>query len=636
MIIATAGHVDHGKTTLVRALSGIDTDRLPEEQRRGMSIDIGLAHFDLGTGAPVGLVDVPGHERFLRNMLAGVAAIDLALLVVAADDGPMPQTREHLAILRALAVPRLAVALTKTDRVSPERLAQAQAELAALLAPTPWADAPVWPVAAPSGAGVAALRQGLAALAQASAPRPARGRFRLAVDRSFAVAGAGRVVTGVVLSGTVQVGDAVVLSPHGTPARVRGLQVHHASAQQAQAGQRCALNLAGLDGAPVRGDWVLDPAAHAPTDRLDVRLATTPAALGPGAARRPWLLHLGAAAVPARLVLLAAGDTPAGTLAQLVLAAPVAALRGDRFVLRDPTAQAVLVGGEVLDPWPPARGRASPQRLTALAGWAQPSAGAAWAALLVDAPAGLPWAPFAQAWNLDDAETAALLAAPGQHAIDTTLGVLVLAAPRWQQWLERVTDVLVAAHRSTPDGLGLSDAALRATLVASAAPGPGAQRPLADAVARAAIARGCADGAVVREGLHLRLPGHRPVLAEADAALLARVTALLAPAGLRPPIVGELATALGLPLEALRPGLQRLGERGLLVPVAPNRWYLPATVPALHAVAQALAAESPDGRFDAAAYRDRSGIGRNLTVQVLEFLDRVGLTRFDGSGRRVL
>ena len=223
MIVATAGHVDHGKTSLIKALTGIDTDRLEEEKRRGMSIDLGFAYADFGGDASIGFVDVPGHEKFVRNMLAGVAAIDFALLIVAADDGPMPQTLEHLAILDLLGVSHGAVALTKIDRVPQERIAQAKLEIAALLAQTTLRNASVFPVAATTGEGVDALREYLAAAHRALGQRPANGNFRMAADRCFSLAGTGLVVTGAVFSGMVQIDDQVVISPHGTSARVRGI-----------------------------------------------------------------------------------------------------------------------------------------------------------------------------------------------------------------------------------------------------------------------------------------------------------------------------------------------------------------------------------------------------------------------------
>ena len=686
MIIATAGHVDHGKTSLVKALTGLDTDRLPEEKQRGMSIDIGFAYADLGLtcqarsptegegwdggaamavalptfdphpnpppargrgseqadrGAPklagrdpVGFVDVPGHQHFVRNMLAGVAAIDLGLLVVAADDGPMPQTREHLAILQLLGVPACVVALTKIDRVAPERLAQAEAEVAELLADGPYAGAPMFGVAAPQGQGVDALRQHLAMLAtrsRATLPSTAPGLFRLAVDRSFALAGAGRIVTGAVLSGQVSVGDAVLLSPSGVTARVRAIHAQNRPDYSARAGQRCALNLAGLDlrhAAPVRGDWVVAPAAHAPTERIDVRahvLATEPRPL---AQRSALTVHIGAAAVGARVAVLEGEAIAPGAdgLAQLVLDRPIAAVHGDRFILRDAAAQRTVGGGVVLDPHGPLRGRAKPARLAQLAAWSLPGPTQALTALLADAPDGVALTAFAQGWNLNLDDAAALQRLPGLQLLPGPTGqsgAMALSASHWQALRERVLSALAAWHAAQPDSVGMTEPALTTALGLRRQP----------ALARAAMTALIADAALVRQGLCLRLPEHRPLLSDADQALLARVTAQLEPAGLRPPIVGELATALALSLPTLTDFLQRAARLGQLVRIAPNRYFLPQTVPALHQVALDLARESPDGNFDAAAYRDRSGIGRNLTVQVLEFLDREGYTRFDGTRR---
>ena len=633
MIVATAGHVDHGKTSLVKALTDNDTDSLAEEKRRGMSIDLGFAHAELGVSAQgepltLGFVDVPGHERFVRNMLAGVAAIDLALLVVAADDGVMPQTREHLAILSLLGVPRCVVALTKSDRVAPERLAQAGREVAELLADglhAHFAGAPQFALVATDARdpGVLALRQHLAEAAAQLAARSTAGHFRLAVDRSFALAGAGRIVTGAVLSGRVQIGDELVLSPHGISARVRGIQVGKQRAAQALAGQRCALNLAGVDlkrRDPVRGDWVLAPAAHAPTDRLDVRLQVLASEARPLPSRQMLQLHIGAAAVHARVAALAGWDAAPGSsgLAQLVLESPVAALYGDRFVLRDPAAGRTLAGGQVVDPFGPVRGRDRPVRALQLAALALPEPAQALAALLGAEPDGVDLARFALARNLRHDEADALILAQAVQRIPGS--AWGLSAGHWQALRERLHEALARWHADQPDSSGVAAAVL--------APG------LRAVVLRAALDSLVEAGSLQREGLRYRLMGHVAQLSEADADLLARVTQCLAPAGLRPPIVGELATQLGLPQPVLLEFLGRAHRLGHLLRVAPNRFYLPPTVVELARHVRELAAESAEGGVDAAAFRDRTGIGRNLTVQVLEFLDREGLTRFDGIRHR--
>ena len=350
MIIGTAGHIDHGKTALVRALTGIDTDRLKEEKARGITIDLGFAYLPAPDGKVLGFVDVPGHEKFVHNMLAGAGGIDFVLLVVAADDGVMPQTREHLAIVDLLGVGRGIVALTKVDLVSIERREAVTAEIAQTLDDTGLAGADV-------AAGFNRQRRG-----NRFAPRPAvrggasgrgqrrQGRFRLAVDRSFTLTGVGTVVTGTVLSGTVAVSDHVTISPSGLAARVRSIHAQNRPTDRGQAGERCALNLAG-DGvakdAIHRGDVVLDPELHAPTERIDAALRVLPSEPKPITQWMPARLHHAAAEAGARVVLL--GDRPIApgesARVQIVLDRPIAAAVGDRFVLRDTSGQRTIGGG---------------------------------------------------------------------------------------------------------------------------------------------------------------------------------------------------------------------------------------------------------------------------------------------------
>ena len=640
MIIATAGHVDHGKTSLIKALTAVDTDRLPEEKQRGLSIDIGFAYADFGAAEPLGFVDVPGHERFLRNMLVGVTSIDLALLVVAADDGPMPQTFEHLAILQLLGVPACIVVLTKVDRATAEQQDQARRNVTTMLKNTPFSPAPLFAVAAPLGVGIAALRGHLATVAQAHLPRSTQGHFRMAIDRSFTLAGSGRVVTGAVLCGQVQVGDTVVLSPRGGNARVRSIHAQGQQAEHAQAGQRCALNLAGVgfkDAEPVRGDWAVAPAAHAPTTRVDARLHTLTSDVKTLTQRKNLQLHIGAATLSAQVAWLGGPHIAPGSSAwvQLVLATPIAAVHGDRFILRDATTQRTVGGGQVIDPFGPARGRARPARLAQLRAMALPTPCDALAALLPLSPHGVAIETFASAWNLRPDEVQALQAAQAlqaDHAVQcisaqaTGGGQLWLAPAHWRAWRAKTLAELAAWHQAHPDSQGPSEQALLQTL--------GLRNY--KALWRAVLASLVDEHAMQREGLCWRLPLHRPVLGAADQTLFDRVTSNLQPTGLRPPIVGDLALQLDVPLPELKTFLQRADHLGLLVRVAPNRYYLPDTIADLHAVAKTLSAESSDGHFDAAAYRDRSGIGRNLSVQVLEFLDREGLTQFEGGQRRAL
>ena len=635
MIVATAGHVDHGKTTLVRALTGIDTDRLAEEKRRGLSIDLGFAHADFGLGEPIGFVDVPGHERFVRNMVAGVAAIDLALLVIAADDGPMPQTIEHLRILEWLGVPRCLVAITKIDRVGGPRVAEVGAEIDTLLRDGAYAGAPRHLIAAPAGIGLEGLRDALRAAAAAQPPRPAHGHFRLAVDRSFAIAGAGLVVTGTVVAGSVRDGDALMASPQGVPLRVRGLEVHHAKVPEARAGMRCALNLGGADSKRVslaRGDWILAPPAHAPTDRLDVRLGVAAVTSVPLAHDATVQLHLGAASVAARVAVLEGRSIAPGTtaFAQLVLERSIGALHGDRFIVRDPSSQHTLGGGRVVDPFGRTRGRARPERLRELVALAEADHAVALAMLLEHAPDGIDAGAFLRGRNLPDERGGALFREAGAVRIEAASASalaesVALSAAHWMALRRRALDAVDMVHGAEPERVGPSEAELAKALGLARQPAP----------LRAALRSLRDDGALVQDGYCVRRPQHVPRLDPADAQLLDRVRGFLAEAGVRPPIVGELAAMLDVDRASLVVNLGGLAGRGYLVAVAGNRFFLPSTVARLAALANELAAASADGSFNAASYRDASALGRNLTIEVLEHLDRIGVTRFRAGRRRL-
>ena len=629
MIVATAGHVDHGKTTLIRLLTGVDTDRLPEERRRGMSIDIGFAHADLGGGRPVGFVDVPGHERFLRNMLAGVAAVDFALLVVAADDGVMPQTVEHLAVLELLGIERGAVALTKTDRVDAARVADVRAQIAALLAPTGLRDAPVFPVSGATGAGIATLRAHLAQAQQALARRAQGGNFRLAVDRSFTLAGIGLVATGAVLSGSVAIGDSLLLSPAGLAARVRAIHVHDEAVTQAAAGMRCALNLAGdirRDDVG-RGDWLLAPLTHAPAQRIDVRVQAWRQADAALAHWTPVQVHLGAAEQSGRIALLEGKAVAPGeaAYAQLVLERPLPAFYGDRFILRSQSGQRVIAGGTVIAPSDEGQRLSKPARLARLRAQDTPDAAQALSALLLAEPQGIALDDFIRSRNLTGDEAAQLGQGVDMHLVEEGDGRLALDAGHWRALQSRLCETVAGWHALHPDCIGPGDAVLMHAMRARARP----------AAMRSAIRLALAQGMLVRDRRLLRLPSHSPDLLAPDQALLDRAEPLLRAAGLRAPIVGELAAALGMERAALLAFFERISRLGYLEPVAPNRYFLPETVAALAAMAGELANASDKGEFDAAQYRNRTGIGRNLTIEVLEYLDRIGVTRYAGGRRRM-
>jgi len=606
VIVATAGHVDHGKTSLVRALTGEDTDRLPEEKRRGMSIDLGFAYLPSASGARIAFVDVPGHERFVRNMAAGIQGIDLALLVVAADDGPMPQTREHLQILDRLGAPTLLAVMSKVDRVSPERVAEAARETAAVLAQTRFAGAEILPLSPITGAGMPELRARLDAIAAGIAPHRSAQRFRMHVDRAFVIDGLGLTVTGTVLSGAIAAGDEIQLLPRGLRARVRSLRADSGEAGRALAGQRCALALHGLArGDAERGDTVVDAAPSAVSRHLDVALDPIAGAkLKDGAVT----VHLGTAQHAAKLRIL-------GTFARLAFTTDVSALAGDRLLLRDPGSQKLAASAVVLDPMPPERGAAKPQRLEVLEALAGRSAEDAFDALLDAGPRMVDAAWFAAAYHLPESELHRIGHSRSLAAFQQRGSRHLMRKAAWDAQCQALELAVSDWHRAHPDAVGPKPAEAGAPLAG-----------VVDALV--------GQGKLVRDGACLRLPGHVPVLSREDEALWQRFAPLLPGERLRAPRVHELSALLSMEPKAVSDFLNRAARAGRVHRVASNRYFLPETIGKLLALAAELAAEHPEG-FPARVFRDRSELGRNLTIEVLEYLDQAGYTRRAGDLRQM-
>jgi selenocysteine-specific elongation factor len=621
VIIGTAGHIDHGKTSLVKALTGVDADRLKEEKERGITLDLGYAYSSLPNGEVLGFIDVPGHERLVHNMLAGATGIDFVLLVVAADDGPMPQTREHLQILTLLGLARGAVALTKTDRVTKQRLDEAQAEVTSLLVGTLLEGSPIFPLSSVSGEGVESLSKYLEQAASTMAIRPEAGNFRLAVDRCFTLAGPGTVVTGTVFSGTVNVGDQVLLSPSGIAVRVRGIHAQNRPSEVGLTGQRCALNIAGADfdkHAVRRGDWVLAKPAHAPTQRLDVRLHLLASA---DRALRHWSpvhFHLGSIDVTARVALLGDEVLNPGCsgLAQLVLDRPIGALRGDRFIIRDQSASRTVGGGMVLDIFPPERKRRTPERLAILAALEQSSTQAALQGLLDVSSNGVDLAQFIITFNLSPAEAEELRHdVPLVEICGIAFSVEVWAALR-QSVLERLAEL----HRISPDELGPNANRLR-NLVAPRLP---------RAIFSSLLGSMREEGSVIHSGPWLHLPQHRIILSAGDQEIWRLLAPLLRENLFQPPRVRDLAHDLKVAEPRMRLLLQQLAAMGEVYKVAHDHYFMPKSVESLVAIAREIAAQQPEGKITAAEFRDRIGTGRKLAIQILEFFDGSAVTRRAG------
>jgi selenocysteine-specific elongation factor len=635
MILATAGHIDHGKTALVRALTGVDADRLPEEKKRGLTIDLGFAYATLPDGSEIGFVDVPGHERFLPNMLAGVLSIDRVLLVVAADDGPRPQTIEHLDILELIGVAEITAVVTKIDRVTPERAVAVAAEVATMLAEAGYPAAPVFAVSSHTGEGTAALtrhlQDGARLAAQARAAAAPAGLFRMAIDRAFTLPGIGLVVTGTIASGTVAVGDRLTLSPRGLAVRVRGLHAHNHPIPSASAGERCAINIAGAlpdGGEPRRGDWLVAPERHLPVRRVDV--LARPARHAAIRLRDGVLvhLHLGTEDAVGRTAVLNGRSLAAGEsgFVQVDLEQPIAALAGDRLVLRDHAARTTLAGGRVVDPLPPRRGRRSPARLAMLAAMAPADPMTALRRTLEVAGV-VDLAQFALIRNLAPAQAAVLPdpAAGEFRRLGPEGAAVAITREHLATLAEQVAAVLARVHQAQPDLLGPTRPALSAQ-----------SRGMPPAAFDAALAELAESGRAVREGGMWRLAEHRPRLAPADEKLWTRISPLLAAGELRPPRVREIAEELALAPEAVERLLHRTERLGRVAKVADNRFFLPETVARLAAIAAELAAASPAGGFTAAMFNERTGVGRNLTIEILEYLDKIGCTRRTGETRIVL
>jgi selenocysteine-specific elongation factor len=626
VIIGTAGHIDHGKTSLVKALTGVDADRLKEEKARGITLDLGYAYTPLPGGEVLGFIDVPGHEKLVHNMLAGATGIDFVLLVVAADDGPMPQTREHLSILDLLGLSRGAVALTKIDCVPEERVAQAQAEVESLLQGTALEGSPIFPLSAVSGAGVDALRHHLEQAASSLAIRPQAGNFRLAVDRCFTLAGTGTVVTGTVYSGTVRVGDQLLLSPAGIAVRVRGIHAQNRQSGIGKTGQRCALNLAGTDFDKQdvrRGDWIVAEAAHGPTQRLDVRLHLLGGAEKPLRHWSPVHFHLGAVDVMARVALLEHDKLEPGAngLAQIVLDRTIGALRGDRFIIRDQSASRTVGGGRVLDPFPPERKRRTPERLAVLAALERPTVQAVLQGMLEATPTGIDLHRFALSCNLSPADFEKLCCDVPMVVVDGTAFPIQV----WESLRQAVLERLAEAHEQTPDMLGPNANRLRRT----AAP------RLARAIFASLLATLRNEGRIMQSGPWLHLPEHRVTLAAGDQTIWHKVAPLLLDQAFQPPRVRDLANTLKVGETRMRQLLQQLAAMGEVYRVAHDHYFMPQAVEQLAAVARDIAAGQPDGKITAALFRDRIGTGRKLAIQILEFFDASAVTRRVGDAHHL-
>ncbi|OMP94278.1 selenocysteine-specific translation elongation factor [Raoultella terrigena] len=601
MIIATAGHVDHGKTTLLQAITGVNADRLPEEKSRGMTIDLGYAYWPQPDGRVLGFIDVPGHEKFLSNMLAGVGGIDHALLVVACDDGVMAQTREHLAILQLTGKPSLTVALTKADRVEAQRVDEVRADAEAVLAEFGFTPAALFVTAVPSGRGISALREHLLQLSERGHPQ--HQRFRLAIDRAFTVKGAGLVVTGTALSGEVKVGDTLWLTGVDKPVRVRGLHAQNQPVEQAWAGQRIALNIVGdaQKEALNRGDWLLSVQPPEPSERVIVELQRH----APLTQWQSLHIHHAARHITGRVSLLE------GELAELVLDSPLWLADNDRLVLRDISARSTLAGARVVTLNPPRRGKRKPEYLQ----WLHTLASADDDALALEVHLqrdAVRLGEFAWARQLSETGLAALMGQPGYLQASSSL----LSAPLAARWQSKLIDALTRYHDQHRDEPGTGRERLRRIAL-----------PMEDeGLVLLLIEQMRESGVIHSHHGWLHLPEHKAGFTDEQQAIWLRVVDLFAD---EPWWVRDLAKESGVEESLMRAVLRQAAQQGMITAIVKDRYYRNDRIVEFAGLIRELDLER--GSTCAADFRDKLNVGRKLAIQILEYFDRIGFTRRRGN-----
>ena len=629
MIIATAGHIDHGKTALIKALTGVDADRLPGEKERGITVDLGFAYSTTRDGRSLGFVDVPGHEKLVRTMLAGSTGVDFVILVIAVDDGIMPQTREHLAILDLLGISNGIVVINKIDRTDAVRVQTVIADVQRLIESSVLAGAPILPVSAHRGDGIADLQAALGEAAAMVDRRPQQGRFRMAVDRTFTLAGIGLVATGSISSGSVVAGDRLRVCPLGRDVRVRSLRVQNETVAYGATGQRCALAISGqrVEKADVsRGAWIVAPELDRPTSRADVRLRLLPSEAKALQHWTPVHIHIGTADISGRIALLE-GTTlaPGGSaLAQVVLDQPTSALYGDRFVLRDQSAQRTIGGGRIIDPQPPIRDARKPARLVMLEALDHAETGAAFDALLAVSPNGLDLHHFVWVRNLDPAQCEDLLASRQIVVALTGKAQTVFAQGAWARLQAEVLAAIAAYQEKNLHSFGATAGEILRSM-------PARSRPALAAAMDALIA----DKAIVRFGQLLHLPGYAIALTLEEEDLWQEVAAFLRLRDIDPPRLALVAESLKLEEDAIRPLLEKLSRMGKLTRVSKSYLILPSILARLAAAGQVCAGGHEQAILTVGHFREATAIGRNATMPILEFFDRVGFTARHQDGRRI-
>ena len=628
-IIGTAGHIDHGNTSLIKALTGFDTDRLKEEKERGISIDLGFAHLDLPDGTSAGIVDVPGHERFIKNMLAGAHGIDLVLFTVAADDGVMPQTEEHLDIVHLLGIKMAIFVITKADLVPPSRIDEVGEEIDILTLGTVLENSPKIAVSSATGQGVSELKERIAAILQSQNKIPPGGYFRLPVDRAFVLQGHGVVVTGTGLSGEIKVGEQVRCLPGDHIFRVRSLQVHGKSVDSAGWGQRVAMNLTGPDRAEIaRGHVICHEKISLVTERFDAHLEVRPGARKGIKSHQRVRVHLGAAERLGKIAVLGAGEKiepKQSAFCQITISEPLLALRGDHFILRDETARRTLAGGVVVNPWANRHKRGDDRLQDRLDMLLKGDTPALTEAYIESSTAfALPIEAIYQFLNMREEQI--------REAIERMKNLRLLSAEgeklytthaKWERLKGQLLEMLKAFHAAHPLVPGMDMEELRGKLAYALS--PKIFRVVTDLLINEKL--------IARDENLLRLASHRVLLGGQEKSLMDKIKKMLGEQPLAPPDLKEVEKQAGVPRHRLNELIRLLEREGAVVRITTDMYFLASSVEQLRQTLRKYLTEK--GEMTAASFRDLIGSSRKYTIPLLEFFDRDGLTIRIGDIRRL-
>ena len=621
MIVATAGHIDHGKTSLVKCLTNKDTDNLPEEKLKGMSIDLGFAYKDLGNNISLGFIDVPGHERFIQNMLAGVIGVDFGLLVIAADDGPMPQTNEHLEILNLLGINRGAVAITKIDKVKSTRIDEVIKLSKNILQKTSLAKAPFFPISNLQETGINSLINYLKEEAYKKKPQMIKGEFRLAIDRKFNLKGIGLIVTGTIFSGVIRKGDNIILSPKGIEGRVRGIHSQNKVSEIAYTGQRCALNLVGTNiekSSISRGDWILSKELHFPSNCMDAIISVS---LNEKKPLKSWTrahLHLGSSKIICRVITLEDKEIMPGCngLVQLKLEQETSSSFEDRFILRDQSAKRTIAGGRIIDPFSIPKDRSKLERIEDLHIMNKHEHKIVLTLLLSKKTWGIDLIKFSVRRNLNKTETQKLLEINDIKILKEKDKFWVVTTLNWSVCIKIVYDYINNLLNQTNKLSVLNEEKIIQNFK-SVAPGYVIKNILNELIISKSI---------VRNGKELFLAEHKIIFNSKELYVWEEIKLILDKNKYHPPTINEIAKELSFEIKETEKVVKKALDLNFLVQVSLNRYFYPDVILYFATIVEKISAISTNHKLELSIFRNEAKISRNLAIELLEFFDRKGLT----------